>query len=487
MSEHPIHFGTSGHRGLLGKSFSLKHVEAICHAIADFVLEKNDKPRIAIGYDPREGNSPQLKPGSYTGLIVNVLTSRGVAVDFCQTYAPTPVVSWYVQTKGCDGGIILTASHNPPQYNGIKFNPKNGAPAPSEVTTQLEDQANHYFFDMPTKKEPNRNLLRLIAPEAEFISAMLQKISAWYKKPLPDFSATPVAVDAKYGAVANTWQLLFTSLGLTQYKILHADPMSDFGGIEPNPTKFDTLSELIQWQKKLGAAFAFANDPDGDRHVVLDENGQHLTPEEVSVIILDFLLANQVPVYGMATTVASSQIVKQAVQKNHLEFKETSVGFKYFAPFLEKARKQNKLGLAVESSGGFSYSEHTLEKCGFLPCLLMMLIVAATGKSLSALRSDIQEKYGRYYFSEAEATFDGDKRDELLKYFTSLEASMLSEKMTTPIAEIIKVDGVKISFINQDWLLVRLSGTEPLARIYAESSDPERSKQLLEFGKSLLK
>lgn len=486
MDEKAISFGTSGHRGILGRSITIKHVDAIANAVADFVLENSAAPRIAIGYDPREGNSPSLAPKSYTKTLVDRLTFRGVAVDLFETYTPTPVVSWYIQHYKIDGGLILTASHNPPQYNGIKFNPSNGAPAPAEVTRMLEDRANDYYRSGLPEAEFDDSLLRRVGAATEFAAEVVEKLMTNCQViETLDFSDLAVAVDAKYGAVAETWRAIFSRLGILNFEIIHADPASDFGGIEPNPTKFETLQSLTKAQKKIGAALSVANDPDGDRHVILDETGTLITPEEVSVILYDFLVSRKIPTLGVATTVASSQLVKVAVNRHGGKFHETAVGFKYFASYLEKGRFENKVALAVESSGGLSASFHTLEKCGFFPGVFLMLVLKLTGKTLSQLKCDIESKYGKYYFAEEEYQFDPAHKSQLVKVFRELAVDQLPVFELTA-TDINKMDGVKVIFKGGEWVLMRLSGTEPLARIYAESKSPELSQRLIEFAKQLL-
>ncbi len=486
MDEKAISFGTSGHRGILGKSITIKHVDAIAQAVADFVLEHNTKPRVAIGYDPREGNSPSLAAKSYTKTLVDRLTSRGVRVDLFDTYTPTPVVSWYIQHYKIDGGLILTASHNPPQYNGIKFNPSNGAPAPGDVTQWLEERANFVYQQGMPEAQFDAELLNRVDTVNEFAADMVEKLMKnCGVTEIPNFSDLAIAVDAKHGAVAGTWRAIFSKLGITNYEIIHAEPASDFGGIEPNPTKFETLRNLIKVQQKMDGVMSIANDPDGDRHVILDETGILITPEEVAVILYDFLVTRKIPVLGVATTVASSQLVKSAVTQNGGKFHETAVGFKYFASYLENGRFENKIALAVESSGGFSASFHTLEKCGFFPAVFLMLVLKLTGKTLSELRADIEAKYGKYYFAEEEYQFDPARKPQLVSIFRDLTVDKVPA-FDIPVADINKMDGVKISFEGGDWVLMRLSGTEPLARIYAESKSIEASQKLIEFAKQLL-
>ncbi|MCP4051117.1 MAG: hypothetical protein GY730_10485 [bacterium] len=480
-----ISFGTSGHRGITGSDFTIKHVEAITLAISDYVLNINPDPSIAIGYDPRPGNSPRLEENSFTKETCDILLSRGINVHFFDFYVPTPLISWYIKEKGLDGGIILTASHNPPVYNGMKFNPANGAPAPSEVTKEIEISANNYFNQNNKPAAKMKGTLKKVNADNEFAKSIIEQCQKYCSFNNSDFSNLSVAIDAKHGTVSSVWDNLMNMLNI-KYHILNKEPLTDFGGVEANPTKYSTLKDLRKKQKELSAQAAFANDPDGDRHVILDEDGKQLTPEETTVIIMDYFITKKTTLTGIATTVASSRLIKIAAQQNKLNFIETAVGFKYFADFLEKAKNNNQTALGVESSGGFTASFHTLEKCGYLPCILMLFIIKDTGKKISRLKEDILKKYGKTVFKEIEYRFLPDKKETLVKLFSSISQNTVNNSFTENLKAIVKTDGIKLVFDSNDWVLFRLSGTEPVARIYAESDNDKSAETLIQQAKIFL-
>lgn len=487
MSEKEISFGTSGHRGIIGKTFTEAHVRAICRAIADFVKKESPAPKIAVGYDPRQGNDPALGNGSFTRIVTDTLTENGVNVYFFESYTPTPVVSWYVRHHQLNGGIILTASHNPPEYNGIKFNPSNGAPAPTQITSGLEAAANAYLREKdkkPAQRQADGSLTKISGIE-EFSSRMKQNLESVLGN-LPNISTIPVVIDAKHGTAAATWQAIARVYGLTRYPIIHEIPSSTFNNIETNPTKYDHLNELRQVLESNHAKAAFAHDPDCDRHVILDETGTPMIPEETAILIMDHFITKNVPLYGIATTVASSRLVRSAAQKHHIAYEETKVGFKYFAPFLEEAIENNKTGIAVESSGGFSTSFHTLEKCGFLPCVLTMIILAERNLPLSTLRNELKEKYGHSVFEEVEYHFANEKKVIISDFISSNQLEPIARHFDRKIRNLNKKDGLKIIFSNNDWVLIRLSGTEPLARIYAESNTKLEAQRLTGAARAML-
>jgi phosphoglucomutase len=462
----PIQFGTSGHRGIMGSGFTHDHVRAIAQAVAGYLYRNNTISSIIIGYDPRSGNDPKGSADSYTGTAINALLEQGIDVWMCEKYTPTPVVSWAIGHFQLGGGLILTASHNPPQYNGIKFNPSNGAPAPTAITQFIETKANQYL-ETPLPPQAKHGQLKWMSPSIEFARALIESL---IKHGLPPGSGKPsdipFAVDAKHGAVAFTW-VAFSVLLDWPLTCLNLLPLPDFGGIEPNPVKTQFLDSLKAKQQTIKAPLAISNDPDGDRHQILDENGSPLSPEETCLIIAHFLVQTGLPLAGISTTLASSLCIKRFCDTHKLEFDETAVGFKYFAPALEKAKEEEKLWLGVESSGGFSASFHTLEKCGFLPGIWLMFIIHLTQKPLSQLKQEIKAAYGTTVFIEDEVALDEASKVSLKASFKALNADEWNV-FAAPITRLSNTDGLKLYFDDGSWILCRLSGTEPVVRIYAE-------------------
>jgi len=483
--EYPVRFGTSGHRGILSLSFTTLHVEAIARAIAQYLSEQSTNPQIVVGYDPRTGNSPTLSPGTYTQVVTDALINEGITVKFLDDYAPTPLVSWVVDFQGIEGGLVLSASHNPPNYNGIKFNGAEGAPAPTRITETIEQVANQFLANpKPYKKKPGK--LQYVNFSKHFCSFTVQQIFETCQLKPVTLSQIPIVVDAKHGTVAKIWQLFFDQLGLKSFNILHPEPISDFAGLDPNPTHPTSIATLRAAQKDLKGSIACANDPDGDRHIILDEKGNLLRPEEISIIILDFLNKRNCPLLGIASTVASSSIVQQAAERLDIEYLETPVGFKYFTSFLKQAKNLNQHALAVESSGGFSGSFHTLEKCGFLPILLILLIMHNEEKSLHDLHQSCLNTYGKRFFYENSFKVISSKKNAMIQKIHEMTIQDFNKIFDQPIKNISRKDGSKILFENGDWVLIRISGTEPLARIYCESQIEKSLNNLINLTPKLI-
>jgi phosphomannomutase len=487
----PVSFGTSGHRGIVGDGFTLAHVAAIASGVADWLRSVGAPLSVVIGYDSRNGNDPSREPGSFTHILVETLLDHGIDVFFSHEPIPTPVMSWVVREDRLGGALILTASHNPPQYNGLKFNPPNGAPASVSVTAFIEKSANNYL-NTPIPSVHARGKLTVVEDfSVRFAEGMYRCLTDFFGD--VDFANTRIVIDAAHGAVSQTWASLFARFGIREYAILCDEPLTDFGGLEPNPTHpkaFGRLQSVIASQREWGRSWdlAIGNDPDGDRHIVLDDLGNPLTPEETAVLILELLLAAGKRPFAVASTLASSSLVRVACEAHGIPYRETAVGFKYFAPVFEEADAAGGFAMGVESSGGFSISSHTYEKCGFLP-LILAHYLQTTGKPLSVLRQSLSG-YGTFVFSESSFAFEPSKKPDLIRFFSGVEATSLTVLISPDASDktlhIDRRDGLKVTLSCGSWVLVRLSGTEPIGRIYAESATQDETDRLIKQMQALL-
>ncbi|MBL6722448.1 MAG: hypothetical protein ISQ13_00405 [Candidatus Margulisbacteria bacterium] len=467
-----IQFGTSGHRGIIGATFTIQHLVAISLAIANYLKKerKIKSPRILLGYDTRTGNSVHLEEGSYTHAVAQTLLSQGVAVDVCDTPTPTPAISWAVHAFSYNCGVILTASHNPPNYNGIKINDANGAPASPDMTQWIQTEANA-MFEVATLNKKHTPLMKHVTKinvHNGFVDHLSHVLHNHFNLTFPSFSGTHI-IDPKCGAAIDIWRIITQhASGTIQWK--NDAPSADFNFELPDPTNQKNLSEL-KADCKASACVGFANDPDADRHVLVDENGNHVSPEKITAIVASYCIDNAIPVTSIASTLANSSLVRSICNLHGIDFKETKIGFKYFSQLLKQAKSQHKLCLAVESSGGFSVSFHTLDKCGFLPILLILAIMQKTKKSLAQCSAEIDAVHRPFFFVEDALPSSKITLNQLLDHQVSFD-DIFGES----VDGINKNDGLKITFSNSDWILCRPSGTEPLIRIYAESSSVEKAQ-----------
>ena len=480
-----IQFGTSGHRGIIGKSFTREHLLAISNAIGQFFKSKKIyAPKVLIGYDSRTGNSPNLDESSYTLSLIKSLKDQKISVDFSDNYSPTPVISWAVKNHDYDLGIILTASHNPPNYNGIKINDAYGAPASEEITNWIQEEANRIFETkldyVPPKKKIDVNRVNYVKP---FVDHLTYLMKDRFHLPFPDFSSNYV-IDTKCGSAIDIWKYLTTnSIGTIFWQ--NDTFSSDFNFELPDPTSPVTISALGELCSKH-QCIGFSNDPDADRHVLIDENGTYISPEKITSIIIEYCYRYSISIESVSSTLANSALIKTVCNSFKLCLNETKIGFKHFTPFLVNASNKNSLAIGVESSGGFSISLHTFDKCGFLPILLILGIMKKRNMTLIELNDEIDKKYERFEFVEDATNVSTQDSSFIISKKHTSNKSLLSELFNEEVIDINYTDGLKIVFNNQDWVLCRPSGTEPLIRIYAESKDSADAKQYIEKIKALI-
>lgn len=460
MSLNPIAFGTSGYRGIVGDTFTMAHVREISSAIGLWILAKRVNS-VVIGYDPRQGNSVGVD--GFPRVAATVLSDMGIAVQLVEKPVPTPLISWFVKTQGVGGGIVFTASHNPPEYNGIKFNSPPGGPASRDVTTAIEG----FILNRPDVLVGQSAPIVLVNPIPDFSDFICVYVGGLYQ----NSSLVPIVVDSRHGTSTDVWRALDGRVGVHVIDILHADSRPDFGGIEPNPTSKEALDDLRLAVIDRDGALGVGHDPDADRHAICDEQGVSVSPEMVAAIVLVDWVNHDIAVDGIVSTVASSAILRAVCHRMGKIYLETAVGFKYFTPAFQVATTRL---IGVESSGGFSVSDYLYEKCGFLPAVLVAAISARRELTVSELVNEIDNLVGKFVFLEDKFEFDPNRRNDVVFELEKTDSFLTLEAPESTST----IDGKKWIWSDGSWLLIRLSGTEPVGRIYAESLSKDRTRQL---------
>ncbi len=456
-----VQFGTSGHRGIIGDTFTTAHVDAIVYAVVQIIRKKAWPKHVIVGYDCRTGNSGKT---GYAMQVATRLIQAGLRVQVSDQPVPTPVVSDTIRAQGAGLGIMLTASHNPPQYNGLKINVANGAPAPAALTTDIQTIANTAPSQAPVLPVDGQTVSFVEA----FAHRLVSAINDRFGRPK---IAGPIVVDHRHGTSAQTWRALGAALGLDIIHC-HAEPRSDFGGLDPNPVSESVLATVGDTVRAAGAIFGVAHDPDADRFAIVDADGVACSPEQICIIIAQYWVNHGHGLAGVATTVASSGLVQAFCQYHGCAYYETAVGFKHFSPVFEC--EQAGTVFAVESSGGVSASWHTYEKCGFLPAVLMAAIVGNTGQSVAQHR-DTLSRYGSFFFRETAITVSDDQKQRIASGDNLTHVLSVLGKH----GAVNRVDGIKVSLDN-GWVLWRCSGTEPVVRVYSEGHTANQVSQWLQ-------
>jgi len=459
-----IKFGTSGWRAIIGEEFTFQNVRLVTLAIANHLKKRvQGQPRLVVGYDTR------FLSGRFAGEAASVLASQGFSVLLADRDVPTPVIAYTIRNLKLDGGINFTASHNPPEYNGLKFSTAEGAPAPPDVTGEIEKEIHSLL-----KKEPVATaLLHDGIQETDCRPAYVKRV-----KELVDFKVLAdhplkIGVDFLYGTSRGYLDTLLEQ-GKIKAECLHnfLDPY--FGGSNPDCSEVN-LKDLSALVMNKGLDMGLATDGDGDRFGIIDEKGGYIRPNLVLGLLAWYLTEKRKMRVGLGKTVATTNLLEAIAAHYKIPYYETPVGFKYLGElFLE-----DKIHFGGEESAGLSIRNHVPEKDGIVAGLLIAEMVAAWKKPLTVLVEEMFKKFGHFHSNRIDLHL---KAAEYAKAPEKLKAD--PKKMGgRKIARIIRVDGLKCVLEDGSWVLFRLSGTEPVVRIYAEAFSPSTLEALLASAK----
>ncbi len=449
-----IKFGTDGWRAIVGKDFNSKNVEIVSKAIGKYVFDNYGIYKtIIVGYDPRN------MAKEFSMQCAEILQNSGFKVLYSDKVIPTPVLAYNAQyLDAC--AVMFTASHNPPEYLGIKFIPNYAGPATSDITDEIISNFGKDFQSHIKGK--------LIV--TDFSNAYFKRI-----KEIIDFSKIKdlkkrIIFDGLYAASIGYFDKLLSNNGI-EYDSIHMFHDTNFGGGMPEP-KPQFLGELIEYVKSHKDYVGFANDGDSDRFGVINENGEYVTPNEIIAILLMHLKKNKNYSGCLVKTVGASLMLNIVAEKLGVEVIETPVGFKHVG---EAMRKYNPI-IAGEESGGLSIQGHIPEKDGILANLLILEAMAYENKTLTQLQRNLEQFVGcKFHNTRVDKKLDSqDEVKPVLEKFSNYE-TIASQK----IAKKDFKDGVKLYLADgTTWILVRPSGTEPLLRIYIESDSLEKIEKV---------
>jgi len=467
-----ISFGTSGWRGILGEDFTFENVKLVTQAIADHVAATGEKGGgVIVGYDTRFMGERFAKEAA------RVLTGAGLKTFLCNRDTPTPVIAFEILRRKAAGAINFTASHNPPEYNGIKFSPSWGGPALPETTHDIERRANDMAGSVCYKERHlddamREGLLTEIDPQEPYLKDLEAKV---------DFAAIArlgtVAVNALYGTGRG---YLDEPLQKHHVRVKSVNSRRDpyFGGFPPEPAE-KYIQDFIGTVKgdpaiKLG----LATDGDADRFGIVDEDGTFIEPNYIIALLLDYLVRVRGMKGGVARSVATSHLVDAVANKHGIQVYETPVGFKYIGELIS----QDKIVIGGEESAGLTIRGHVPEKDGILACFLVAEMVAHEGLSVKKLLDRLYSQVGRLVTRRENITLT----PELEGAFAGKLNAGPAELAGVKVRETVTLDGTKFILADGSWLLFRKSGTEPVVRLYGEASTPERLTAVMAAGRDLI-
>ncbi len=460
-----IKFGTSGWRAVMGEEFTFHNVRVVVQAAANFLLEQYpDQPvSIVVNYDTR------FLSERYALEAAKVLSRNKIRALLSDRDAPSQAQAYQIIKRGCQGGINFTASFNPPEYNGLKFNTHTGAPALPEVTDRIEEEIQRLakdFANVPAY--PRAEHISRIDLQADYLEFLQGKI---------DFdvirrSGIKVGVDLLFGTSREYLDEILERNGVPIEEIHgYVDPY--FGGVIPSCTE-ENLRELKRLVRDKKCDLGVATDADGDRFGILDQAGNFIHQNEILAVLLDYLVVTKGWRGGVARSVTTTRLIDRIARRHGLEIYKTPVGFKYMADLF----LQGKIIFGGEESACIAVKDHLPEKDGIFAGLLVTEMIAASGKNLSEIRKALFREYGNLVGGQRILPRTP-AREKRLKEFIENPPSALGARKVENIE--IK-DGINLEFADDAWLHLRFSGTEPVIRCYAEAASSRELDDLLARG-----
>ncbi|WP_029214478.1 phosphoglucomutase/phosphomannomutase family protein [Kallotenue papyrolyticum] len=473
-----IRFGTDGWRAVISEDFTFDNVRHVAQAIADYINSGQAggaTDAVVVGFDTR------FLSDRYALTVAGVLAANGLPVYLSKADCPTPALSLAVKALGAAGGVMITASHNPPRYNGIKFKSAFGGSAMPEVTGAIERLLERNL------REGRLPRVGDVAPRNEGTPAAGEIVRfdpmpmyLRHLRTLIDFAAIArsglrVAVDPMYGAGRGYIARWLRELGVMVAEI-HGELNPGFGGLHPEPIGRN-LQDLQRLVLEGGYDIGLATDGDADRIGAIDARGEFVSPHMIIALALKHLLA-QGKRGLVVKTISTTQIVNRLARQYDLAVEETPVGFNYICDYMLK----QPVLIGGEESGGISILGHIPEGDGILMGLLLLEIVAQARQPLHTLIAELQATCGPFFYDRIDRRVRPFSKRALVQALTQAVPATLADQAVVSVND---RDGVKYLLADDSWLLIRPSGTEPVLRIYAEARTPELVQQLLAAGVQL--
>jgi phosphomannomutase len=458
-----IRFGTDGWRGVVGREFTLANLRRVSQAICDCTVPRGAK-RAAVGYDTR------FLSRRFAEEVAGVLLGNGMEVILGERAHTTPALSCQVLDCGADLGLVVTASHNPPEFQGLKIKTAAGASASLELTQEVEAQ----IGATPPRIVPAAEGIGLGTLEIRsFARAHLDRMARVADLPRIRGSRLQVVVDSMHGAGGRIIEEMMAGSS-TEVRTLRGDRDPLFGGGPPEPVR-GRLDLLLGTLGGGGSSLGFATDGDGDRIAGVDETGSFLSPLRLVAILALHLIRRRKMPGGIAKTFANTIYLDRIAAAEGRQFHCLPVGFKHIAALLERG----DLLIGGEESGGIGFAGYPPERDGLLAGLLLMEAVAESGKAPSVLVKELTEEFGDYHYDREDHPDPDGRLQERLE---RLSESPPHEAAGLSVVEVDARDGLKLLLGDEGWLLLRRSGTEPVLRVYAEARSPGVVQELLQAG-----
>ena len=466
-----IKFGTDGWRARIAEDFTFANVEIVTQALVDYLRTQNagGELRSVVGYDRRFASE------LFARRAAEVLAGNGVAVDLFASDVPTPLVSFEVKRRGLDGGVMITASHNPPDFNGFKFKAPYGGSATPAITDLIEKLLCATSpRRLPFDEAQRRGLAGVIEADGDYRSHVESLVAI---NDLRKADALVIA-DPMHGT-GGRWIESMLAGGKIRVETIRADRDPLFGGVlpEPMPWSLELTSRVI---RERGALMALITDGDADRVGAMDERGEYVNTHQILMILLLHLVRRKGWKGSVARTFSQSVIVRRIAESYGFRLFETPIGFKHIGEIM--LDPANDFLVGGEESGGIGVRGHIPERDGIFNCLLLLEAVLAAGKNPSEIVRDIWREFGEFHFERRDLHVPIESGQKLVG---DLRENTPDDFAGDKVVNIATLDGTKLIFEDDSWILFRQSGTEPLLRIYCEATSVEKMTKMIGEGEKL--
>lgn len=461
-----IKFGTDGWRGVISDNFTFKNVRIIAQAVSEWVnrdIQAGQKT-LAVGYDTR------FLSEEYARLVSCVLAQNGINVFLSNSAIPTPALSYGVLRTKSVAGIMITASHNPAKFNGVKIKTDKGGGAPAEITNKVES----YLYQTPVQTmEFNRAIEERKIKKYDFKVDYLKFIKGYIDLKRIRKARFKVLTDAMHGSGNGLMAQILKGTNI-RLSLMRDDVNPSFDGGKPEPV-VEYLSGILQRVKKEKFDLGLVLDGDADRIAAVAYGGDFIHPQKILGLLALHLIRNRGRTGGIVKTICGTTMIDNIAKKLGVKLYETPVGFKYISDLMVS---QNIIA-GGEEAGGMGVQGFIPERDGTLAGLLLLEMMVYQKKNIKRILLEMEKEFGRYYYERCDLEL-GKGRFDVEK------VRSLKTLLGQPVVGIKDFDGIKLTCADESWLMLRPSGTEPLVRAYSEAKTPARAKALIKYGRALL-
>lgn len=449
-----IKFGTDGWRGIISEDYTFDNVRLVAQAIAHYIIDRNEQDKgIVIGYDAR------FLSRQYAESCAAVLAANGVSVWLSDAILPTPALTWQVKDRQAAGGIMITASHNPPEYNGLKFKATYGGSASPEIVAEIEKYVHKLEAEPPIRQlsAAAKHGVHYFSPQPEYFAHVKSVLDL---KTLSSFKHQ-VVFDCMHGAASGYATALARELGIDLREV-RSEYNPSFGGVNPEPIEknLDYLKEAIATNHYYSGLVV---DGDSDRIGAVDENGRFINAHQIIALMAKYLIEKRGWSGGIVQSLNASGLIESVAEKYGRKLYVTPVGFKY----ITEVMLNEDVLIGGEEGGGLGIKNYIPERDGLLLAFLLIEMMAAYGKPLGCLLDELSAEHGWFYYCRRDLHLGDKQKQALMENLSTRPPTSIgnSKVILTKCSEGCKLE------LQRGWLIFRASGTEPIIRIYAELSD----------------